>query len=212
MYKQSYVEPVDNRGSSSVIGVTHLCNQLPALFKKYNIKKIFDAGANDAAWQIQTLSHMVEYHAGEHNADIVSKAKLKNPELSIRQHNVTTDLLPAVDLLFVRDVAIHMNNFYKKQLLTNWLSSSIPWLLITQMSNTKINYDSDQTDKFHDESVVRPEHWYFAEINWQLHPWNFPCPMDKVEDGEQITSKPIERFMYLWHQDQLKGLAWQWPA
>jgi hypothetical protein len=199
VYDQDSVIPVEKRGSSSVKGTTHLRQQLPALFNKYNIKSMFDAGANDAAWQAQTLVHMIEYHAGERNSAMVDIAKQHSPEIDIVVHDMTQDTFPTVDLLFVRDAAIHMNNFYKRRLITNWLSSSVPWLLITQIDHCVINQDFDQI----------PGEWHCADVNWKLDPWNFPTPIDWVEDLEPESiqqlapNQRIQRLMCLWHRDQI---------
>jgi len=201
VYNQSDVRPLAQRGSSSLQGTAHLCNQLPGLFEKYSIKSMFDAGANDAAWQQDTLAHMVEYHAGERNSNIVELAKKRNPDISICVHDITQDPLPGVDLLFIRDVAIHLNNHYKKLMIKNWLASQIPWLLTTQLNYCKHNKDFEQV----------PGEWHFAEINWNLEPWNFPEPYERVEDlsglEQRTPSQPVERFMCLWHRNQIVDLV-----
>lgn len=198
----SMIQPLHDRGSSSLQGTRHLCSQLPDLFAKYQISSMFDAGSNDGAWQLQTIAQHVNYMAGEHDAQVVEYAKKQYPDLDIRIHDMTCDPFPAVDLLFVRDANIHMNNFYKRQLLRNWLSSSISWLLITQIQDCLENLDSNQI----------PGEWYFAETNWHLDPWNFPEPLQRVEDLAVDTLidqnyKQIDRFMCLWHRDQIKGLS-----
>lgn len=200
MYNQEHITPLEQRGSSSLAGTAHLCRQLPEIFNKHNIRSMFDAGANDAAWQARTLAHMVEYHAGERNAPIVAVAKKIFPDIDICVHDMTQDPFPKVDLLFVRDAAIHLNNFYKHCLLKNWLNSEIPWLMITQINDCRLNTDQDQT----------PGQWYAADVNWHLEPWNFPPAREYVEDlhPEAIDflgpNVPIQRFMCLWHRDQIK--------
>ena len=202
MYDQDSVIPVEERGSSSVNGTSYLRSQLPQLFDKYGIKSMFDAGSNDAAWQAQTLAHMIEYHAGERNPAIVDIAKKHSPEIDIVVHDMTQDPFPMVDLLFVRDAAIHMNNFYKHALITNWLNSNIPWILITQINNCAVNTDFKQV----------PGEWHFANVNWYLAPWNFPPAHDQVEDltpdaiQKQGTHIKLQRLMSLWHRDQIVGL------
>jgi hypothetical protein len=183
--------PLNQRGSSGLDGTAELRSQLPELFFKHNIKSIFDAGANDASWQVQTIGQHVQYHAGDHDHFAVLRAKELYPDLDIQLHDMTQDPFTAVDLLFVRDVTIHMNNFYKRRLLKNWLSSSIPWLLTTQIQNCHENLDQDQ----------QPGDWYFAEINWHLDPWYFPPAVEKIKDFID------QRFMCLWHRDQIQELA-----
>jgi hypothetical protein len=193
MYKTTLpggVVSVEQRGSSSIQGTRYLCAQLRELFSKHEIKSMFDAGANDASWQMQTIVNYLSYSAGDHDYFAVSRAKELHPNLCIEVHDMTQDPFPMVDLLFVRDVTIHMNNFYKRQLLNNWLSSSIPWLLTTNIEHCDQNLDQEQL----------PGEWYFAEINWNIGPWFFPTPVERIQDFVP------QRSMSLWHRDQIKGL------
>jgi len=191
MYAQTSVLPVEQRGSSSVKGTEYIRQQLPALFQKYNIQSLFDAGANDAAWQVLTLTNLIKYSAGERNQSMVEIAKSNWPELDIRVHDITTDTLPDVDLLFVRDVAIHLNNRSKAQMIKNWLSSSIPWILMTQLSYATVNVDFEYSE----------DRFPFAEINWLIAPWYFPQPTACLDEMPGGT-----RHMMLWHRDQIQGL------
>jgi len=193
MYNQFTVTPLEQRGSSSLEGTAYLCKQIEPLFSKYNIKSMFDAGANDVAWQAQRLATMVEYHAGEKNMAIVQIGKNNFPHIDIVCHDMTVDPFPKVDVLFIRDVTIHMNNFYKKNMLKNWLLSSIPWILMTQDSSCNLNKDSMQT----------VGEIYHADVNWYLSPWSFPQPHDKIYE---FDNERCQRYMALWHRDQLKDL------
>lgn len=190
-YLQSFAIPVEYRGSSSIKGTAFLCSQLPALFQQHNIKKLFDAGANDCAWQQQSLATFVEYSAGDHNPVMVSVAKSNYPDINIIEHNVLYNDFPLVDCIFVRDVAIHLTNSERRKMLTNWLTSMTPWLLITQQSYITENLDIEN----------RPEQFPFADLNWQIDPWNFPDPVDQV-----LEMPGGGRYMCLWHRDQIMGL------
>ena len=191
MYSQITVLPVEERGCSSITGTEHLRSQLPALFAQHNISSMFDAGANDAAWQAVTLPKIVKYSAGELNATMVAIAKSTYPDLNIVVHDVTVDTLPQVDLLFVRDVAIHLNTKSKYEMIQRWKESSIPWILMTQLSYATENTDFEYLP---DRSVQ------FVNINWLLPPWSWPEPV------ASITEIPNgDRYMSLWHRDQI------WP-
>jgi len=189
---QQTVLPVEQRGSSSMVGTERLRSQLPELFKKYNINSMFDSGANDAAWQAVTLANTISYSAGEKNPAMVKIAKAAHPNLNIIVHDITVDTLPHVDLLFVRDVAIHLNNQGKHAMINNWKSSNIPWILMTQ-----INYAEQNLDFEYDEDKIQ-----FADINWLLEPWCWPDPIALVIDT--VPELPNStRAMGLWHRNQL---------
>jgi hypothetical protein len=196
-YLQSFAIPVEQRGSSSVAGTANLCQQLPALFERHNIKKIFDAGANDCAWQQQALANIVEYSAGDHNPLMVAVARANYPTIDIIEHNILFDDFPLVDCLFIRDVAIHFTNDQRRTMIANWLASGTPWLLITQQA-----YIVENLETTHLSGQVP-----FSDLNWQIAPWNFPSPTDSVVDEPSIVPGIAPgRFMFLWHRNQILGL------
>lgn len=180
----------DVDGASSRAGTENLRNQMELLFKKYQIKSIFDAGCNDCNW-MSLLSEYVEYHGGDISLGMVAQAWSDYPHLDISLHDVTTDPLPDVDLLFVRDVAIHLNNQDKKNLWENWINSNIPWILITHCKDSNINNDIQY------DTIKFP----FSEVNWEIAPWNFPAPTDVAHEYS-----PGGRCMALWHRDHLKEI------
>lgn len=165
----------------------YLRKHLPVFFKKHNVTSIFDAGCCDCHW-MSTLVENFKYSGGDISRTVVEHLQKNYPSLDIIWHDVTTDPLPVVDLLFVRDVAIHLNNADKQKLISNWLSSNIPWILMTQddgITNSDFEYSQE----------VFPE----SQINWMADPWNFPAPADillEVKNGNN-------RKLALWNRSQL---------
>ncbi len=180
--------PLHERGSSSMEGTAVLRSQLSKLWPKYNIQKIFDAGSYDAAWQVQTIAKEVQYSAGEINPELVALAQHGNPGLDIVKFDITEDSLPDVDLLFVRDLTIHLSHDQKNKVVQNWLNSKIPYLLVSHNPSTLHNQEIDLSGS------VFP----FADVNWQLLPWNWSAPLEILwEIG------PNGRSMSLWHRSQI---------
>jgi hypothetical protein len=181
------------RGASSIAGTKKIRDELWPLFERHGIRSMFDAGCNDCAWA-QAHDPRIIYSGGDISAEIIAEAHRKFPHLNVQVFDVTTDPIPAVDVLFVRDVTIHLCNADKLRMLRNWLDSSVPWLLTT-------------TEPAHQKNIeikCNVDGFPWAGINWQLPPWNFPEPRDCiVEQGHQ------SRRLALWHQDQLKDLTWQ---
>jgi len=177
-------------GASSVAGTVKLRDQLVELFNRHHVKSIFDAGCNDCNW-MSRVSEYVEYHGGDISLGLVSDTWQNHPGLDVILHDITTDPIPMVDLLFVRDVAIHLNNEDRLKLWENWFNSGIPWILITH------NVDHGQNQDIEYSTQQFP----FSFVNWQLDPWNFPSPIDSVYEYE-----PGGRCMALWHRDQFKEI------
>ena len=181
------------RGSSSIEGTKKIRDELWPLFERHGIRSMFDAGCNDCAWA-QAIDDRIIYSGGDISAEIIADARKKFPNLNVKVFDVTTDTIPTVDLLFIRDVTIHLSNADKLRMLHNWLDSSVPWLLTTT--------DPEHQKNLEIECDVNGFPW--AGINWQLPPWNFPEPRDCII--EQVNGS---RRLALWHRDQFKIIPWQ---
>lgn len=166
--------------------------QLPILFKKHNIKSMFDGGCHKCSWT-RFLESSIKYQGGEISLNMVAKVWDECPHLNVILHDITTDPIPMADVLFVRDIAIHLNNSDKLKLLKNWGKSRIPWLLISQDNNVTQNIDLQYSKT----------NFPIALVNWSLPPWNFPEPIDILYE---VPGRLDCKTMYLWHRKQLKGL------
>ncbi len=195
-YNVNTVPEDSRRGASSIEYTQKLRDQIYLIFKKHKICSMFDAGCNDCTW-VSLLGNEIEYHGGDISLSMVSEAWIKYPSLDVILHDATSDPFPSVDVLFVRDVAIHLSQHDKWKLLNNWVVSGIPWILITHdpavMENNDLEYDIE-LNKFP-----------IATVNWLLDPWKFPEPIDCVYE----MSENGGRSMALWHIDQLRGKLYE---
>lgn len=194
-YSPDQTQNAEN-GASSIKGTHNLRRDIAELFKKYNIKSIFDAGCNDCGWISRLQDYLFfEYQGGDISLAMVADVWRRRPELDVQVHDATTDPFPTVDLLFVRDVAIHLNNQDKRKLWQNWIASGIPWILITH--NKEIQEGIQVNEDFEYNGFDFPH----ASANWEIEPWKFPPPTDIIwEYG--IGG----RAMGLWHRNQLAGI------
>jgi hypothetical protein len=194
-YRISIQPGIDDRGSSSLIGTQKLRDDILKLLEKYNIRSIFDGGCNDCKWA-SSLAQYIDYQGGDIAPGLIAEAWHWYPYLNINIHDVTTDPFPPVELVMIRDVAIHLNNQDKQRVIKNWLDSNIPFLLTTHNIDQEQNTDFDYADEF----PVSP-------VNWCLMPWNFPQPRDYItETVDQAENKAAGRVLALWHRDDIKGL------
>jgi hypothetical protein len=182
----------ENRGASSLEWTQKLRDELPELYARHNIHSMFDAGCNDCSWTSR-LAESIEYHGGEISLPMVASVWKNFPGLDVILHDITTDPLPPVDVLFIRDVTIHLNTADKVRVLHNWLDSRIPWLLITHDEYEQENRDFE----------YGKEDFPLGWVNWSLAPWVFPKPTDQIYEVDQDESG---RCMALWHRDQIKDL------
>lgn len=179
----------NSTGASSIEGTARLRENVIALLKKHQIKTMFDAGCNDCNWS-QFLAESISYQGGDISLAMIAHVWDKRPWLDVRLHDATTDPFPNADVLFVRDVAIHLNNQDKIKLWNNWYRSTIPWILITHNLEVDTNSDFEYSMQFP-----------FSPANWEITPWNYPAPVDRIwEYG------PDGRSMALWHRDQFRNI------
>lgn len=175
-------------GASSIPGTAELRNEIMSLFERHNVTSIFDAGCNDCNW-MKIVGQFVKYRGGDISLAMVADAWHRHPELDIVLHDVTTDPIPNVDLLFVRDVTIHLNNQDRHRLWVNWYRSNVPWILVTHNKHIEQNVDFEYS----------AEKFPFSAVNWQIAPWNFPEPIEHIVD-------PCSNDMALWNRNQFQGI------
>ena len=183
----------EDRLASSLEWTQKLRDELPALYARHGIHSMFDAGCNDCSWSSR-LDHTIDYHGGDISLPMVASVWKNYPDLDVILHDITTDPLPQVDVLFVRDVTIHLNTADKQRVLRNWIDSWIPWLLITH----------DEYEQQNRDFKYGEEHFPLGWVNWGLAPWNFPAPTDQIYEVDRDESG---RCMALWHRNQLKDLV-----
>ena len=194
-YRSMNAKMPDERGSSGVVQTQRLRDDMLKLFEQYNIKKLFDAGCNDCVWA-NALAQYVDYSGGDISPSLIAEAWNWYPNLNVDIFDVTTDPIPSVDCVLLRDVAIHLVTADKKLAIKNWLTSGVPWILMTQMEDSDQNTDG-----------TYPTDLYVSSINWCISPWNFPEPREKiVEVGYGVTGNKPGRRLALWHRDDIINL------
>ena len=190
LFQSFYTPKLTQTEYDSVTDTANLRQRVISLFKKHNITSIFDAGCNDCIWMNELLNNIeIDYQGGDISPDMVEYVQTTFPSRTVGVHDATTDTFPSVDLLFIRDVAIHLNNADKRKLWNNWIDSNIPWILITHNRETNCNNNIEYTDEFP-----------FASCNWQLEPWELPEPVDQAWEYDAGG-----RCMALWNRTQFKG-------
>lgn len=181
-----YIPPDHERGASSTQRTKEIFGGLDQFFTKHSITSMFDAGCNDALW-IKNNHLRVKYQGGDISITAIKRARTVT-DLDVRVHDITRDPIPACDLLWIRDVMIHLSDADRKRVLINWVHSGIPWLMMTQIDgviNQDIEYSMDL--------------FQTTETNWYAQPWLFP-------QGQDCIYEMGTRKMELWHRDQIKDL------
>lgn len=176
----------DGYGSTLEYTVT-IRETLPPLLKKYNIKSMLDASCGEFTWMREVYLTGIRYVGGEIVEDKINKLKLDFPQHEWLHLDIIEDKLPDVDLWMCRDTIFHFPHQYVKQTLKNFVNSNIKYLLISshpEADNIDINSFGD-----------------FNFINFDRAPFNFPAPIDMIDDTE--PGFPLKRNMHLYRREDL---------
>ena len=107
-------------------------------------------------------------------ADIVQSLILEhqknftNDNISFLHLDITNEPLPNADIWLCRDCLIHFSNKDIKRALTQFIDSSIPYLLTTSYTESTAN-----------ANILTGEHRF---LNLELPPFNFPKPDLYIDD------------------------------
>lgn len=179
-------ETRDGYGSTLEYTVT-IRETLPPLLKKYKIKSMLDASCGEFTWMRTVDLTGVRYIGGEIVAEKIEKLRQDFPQHEWLNMDITEDKLPDVDLWMCRDTIFHFPHEYVKKTLQNFINSKIEYLLIS--SHPEV--DNQDIGSFGD----------FNFINFDRAPFNFPAPLDLIDDTE--PGFHLKRNMHLYRRDDL---------
>lgn len=176
----------DGYGSTLEYTVT-IRETLPPLLKKYDIKSMLDASCGEFTWMRAVDLSGIRYIGGEIVEDKIKKLKEEFPQHEWLHMDIIEDKLPEVDLWMCRDTIFHFPHKYVKQTLKNFVNSKIKYLLISSHPDV----DNVNIEAFGD----------FNFINFDRAPFNFPAPIDTINDTE--PGFVLNRNMHLYRREDL---------
>ncbi|MGA0133216.1 MAG: class I SAM-dependent methyltransferase [Opitutales bacterium] len=194
IYENNYWQEGESAsGTGSTLRYTeNLRKELPGLFSRFGVQKIFDAPCGDFNWmRLVVASTGVRYQG----ADIVRPMieSLQTRHGSERVTFVHLDLIrgpfPRADLMVCRDCLFHLSYADARRVLENFVASGTPYLLTTthRDDGTWVNRDIP-TGGFRPMDLFAP-------------PYSLPRdPLARVEDW--VAPDP-EREMCLWSREQV---------
>jgi hypothetical protein len=157
------------------------------LFVKYKINSFIDAPCGDFNWMKTINLDKIKYIGGDIVEDLINKNKAlySNENRSFINIDITRDNLPDVDLIFVRDCLVHLNDSLIFDFIRNLKKSNIKYLLTTNFPLTNYNYN------------ITTGNW--RPINLHKKPYNFPKELDILweetsEGGDQYPDKSLFLF------------------
>ena len=176
---------------SEVKQARELIESLPEFLKKHQLHSLLDLPCGDFNW----MEH-VDYGSTTYTgADIVENIINRNQQLYASEQRVfkkldlTSDLLDKVDVIFIRDCLVHLSYEYIHRAFENIRRAGITYLLITSYIRSDTNYD------------IVTGGW--RKLNFQKAPFNFPPPIDYIDEKCQEGPYFEDKVMALWRVDDL---------
>lgn len=158
-------------GSQLDSSTENLRTNLYSFLKKHKINSIADIPCGDYWWMRYVDLHDISYVGGDIITAQVQKLREKFPDKEFKRLDIRIDKLPDVDLLFCRDCLFHFSEIDKRKALNNYATSGIKYILMSNHPESINNVDIKTGD--------------FGHINWQLAPWSFSAPIDKLYDSNK---------------------------
>jgi SAM-dependent methyltransferase len=140
--KNLWTSPESVSGNGSEMQNTEVIRrELPVLLQKFDIKSILDIPCGDWNWMKSVDLCGASYIGADIVEPLIGLNKANHSGVDFRVLDLTTDDLPQVDLVFVRDCLGHLSNDNVLKALENVKRSGSKYLLAT--SFTKFNHNND---------------------------------------------------------------------
>jgi SAM-dependent methyltransferase len=195
MWGDQYGETVSGE-SSTLVATKTLREELPDLFKEFDITSVLDAPCGDFNWmRVFMKDHTEIQYTG---ADIVKSMieKLQSTDTTDNQKfiqlDITRDQLPDVDLIMCRDCLFHLEQQLVGDFIRNFAESNIKYLLTTTHHNDGTwNNANFNTGGFHTIDLFSEPYNFDANVLYSIEDWI---------EGQR------KRRLCLWSRDQIRDL------
>lgn len=146
IYKTNYWNSNESRsgGGSEVRATVEIRQWLLEMIAKYKITSMVDCACGDFNWMRRVIFPLGFRYIG---IDIVDEMihqnviNYENPERLFLCRDMTTDILPRADLLFCKDVFLHLSFEHIQNIIDNFKRSGSKYLIVSNGIGTRVNED-----------------------------------------------------------------------
>lgn len=163
---------VHSGAGSTMLQTARVRQQLPLLLQSLGVRKCIDVPCGDFHWmRTVDLSFLDVYIGIDIVPDLIAinQKKYAHEKRKFLVADVTTDVLPCVDLILCRDCLAHLCNAAIFKAITMLKKSGSTYLLVTTIPCQESNRDIATGD--------------WRALNLELPPFNFPQPLQIIEEG-----------------------------
>ena len=180
IFRQIYVNdqfnkvPIEDRSESksgpgsSLIQTKELISKLPPLFKKYEVRSMLDIPCGDFYWMQKVHLDNVEYIGADIVPEIIkNNQQYQSNHVSFKRMDILNDELPKVDLIFCRDLFVHLTYEQIFRALKNIKDSGSKYLLTTSYKG-----------RTHNKDIKEIGRW--RALNLEISPFFIDQPVEEI--------------------------------
>lgn len=170
-----------------------IIEELPRIFKKYNIRCFFDVPCGDFFWMKNVVNNCdTKYIGGDIVEKIIQINNEKYKNIDFIKFDIRNDKIPDdVDLIFIRDLFVHFSYKDIEKSLKNIKNSNVKYVMMTTFIN-RINTEL-------------PTRWPWRPLCFFNKPFNFPKPKELINElcSEDYPNN-LDKSLGLWNINELK--------
>jgi hypothetical protein len=187
IYTSNYWRGESRSGEGSdLIQTAVVREELPILLKNISAESMLDIPCGDFYW-MQHVELPVRYIGADIVPELIdaNNSKYATSQRHFVRLDLCSDKLPKVDLVFSRDVLVHLSFKDIKLAMDNIKRSGAIWLLTTTFTARQGNEDIATGD--------------WRTLNLQKAPFNFPEPVQLINEGcTQFNGDYADKSLGLW--------------
>jgi len=173
---------------------------LPRVFDQYGVKTFLDAPCGDWFWMQHVDLSGLTYIGGDISKEVIdaNAAEFTSPGVSFLHLDITSDPLPAADMIMCRDCLMHLKNWLRWAFFANFVASDAKYLMTT------VHHVLDN------KAVVN--NGGFKRFNPAAPPFNFAPALELIPETaatldayilENRIAAPEHRSVGIWSKQQV---------
>lgn len=170
---------------SSLAETAAVREALPGLLRRHGITSLLDVPCGDHHWMSTLDLAGIDYVGADIVPELVAQNEARFAGRRFMVLDATRDPLPAVNLVFCRDLLIHLANADIARLLRNVAASGAGWLLTSHYASRGSNPEITSGD--------------FRPVNLCAPPFSLPSPAETlVEHCTEAEGAFADKCLGLW--------------
>jgi SAM-dependent methyltransferase len=172
---------------SSLVQTQRIRQELPALWRRYSVRRVLDAPCGDFHWMKEIATDLDEYVGVDIVAALIeaNTRRYGNARIRFQRADLVKGALPGLELILCRDCLVHLSFRDIQRALANMKRSGARYLLTTTFTERTSNVD------------ILTGQW--RPLNLERAPLNFPPVIEILNEGcTQLGGEYVDKSLGLW--------------